>query len=414
MRYIWLIFMLVFTFSGVANANRLSPNQDEATYLKYYEDGIYDAIKQIQKEAQEGLTEYPLDKQIKGNIVVALEIGDTSVTDIVRIGTVAIKNNYTESITAKNLKNGKGYIVFDSFDRDADAEYTLRRLKEYGINAEKIYSGKWTKNPIVIRKIINDLEKGVFANMPVKVIEIERTVYKEGAPSAVISPSGGGRIPSIKDNIEANEPSSKDKFSIKQKKEDDSKQRTTVKKLQSLIDDIKEEDAFSFDDMCFTYKGKTYSEGDDIDGFKITKVYISTVSKNLEKMVVRFDNFTDYHMIKTRSIKQGNTGKESKKEDQKSSGQSQQNTKNKTVETSQSTTKIKTYLCNFSNIRSLYIPETGATIKLQESHYAYMAGKTQEVVFDTTTNSGYVLFKAGGQKPAGIKQSTWEKICKQN
>lgn len=423
--------LMIFSVLMSSNlfASQIAPNQDVKTYMSYYEDGVFDAIKQIKKSAEEGLAEYPLDKQIKGDIVVGIETDNMSVNDIVRIRTVSIKNNYTESVTAKNLRDGRGYVVFDSFDREADADYTIKRLLDYGVEAKKIHSGKWVKDPIVIRKIADDLQKGLFANMPVKVIQIERVIYKDTeAPKNTLSKTITSIEPSTPYQNENSLSSSKKSPKAYYDTDDKDVKKKSMRRLESLVQNIKNNAKFSFENLTFTYKGKVYEQGEKIDGYTITSAYIKQ-DGNKEKLVFKFDDYTDNHLIFIRNSKEKLTTSSPDEPTQKSNEESQKvkksaadivkqlklqtppvNESSKTSTTNE-TNSINYYICDFAQVRALFNHEAQKSQKIQETEYSYMAMKKEKVMHVSTDNE-YVYFKANGLKPIGMNKYAWDQICK--
>lgn len=413
--------------------SQIAPNQDVKTYMSYYEDGVFDAIKQIKKSAEEGLAEYPLDKQIKGDIVVGIETDNMSVNDIVRIRTVSIKNNYTESVTAKNLRDGRGYVVFDSFDREADADYTIKRLLDYGVEAKKIHSGKWVKDPIVIRKIADDLQKGLFANMPVKVIQIERVIYKDAeGPKNTLSKTITSIEPSMPYQNENSLSSSKKSPKAYYDTDDKDVKKKSIRKIETLVQNIKSSAKFSFENLTFTYKGKVYEQGEKIDGYTITSAYVKQ-DGNKEKLVFKFDDYGDNHLIFTRNSKEksskGLTTSSSDEPTQKNDEDSQKAKKSATdivkqlklqnppasessrASTTNETNTINYYTCDFAQVRALFNHEAQKSQKIQETEYSYMAMKKEKVMHVSTDNE-YVYFKANGLKPIGMNKYAWDQICK--
>lgn len=409
--------------------SQIAPNQDVKTYMSYYEDGVFDAIKQIKKSAEEGLAEYPLDKQIKGDIVVGIETDNMSVNDIVRIRTVSIKNNYTESVTAKNLRDGRGYVVFDSFDREADADYTIKRLLDYGVDAKKIHGGKWVKDPIVIRKIADDLQKGLFANMPVKVIQIERVIYKDSEGSKnTLSKTITSIEPSTPyQNENAFNSAKKSPKAYYDTDEKEIKKKTS-KKIESLVQNIKSNAKFSFENLTFTYKGKVYEEGEKIEGYTITSAYVKQ-DGNKEKLVFKFDDFNNNHLIFIRNAKD-KLSKTSLSEDATQSGDDESKkakksaadivkqlklqtptTEAKSAPNNNEPNSINYYTCDFSQVRALFNNETQKTQKIQDTEYSYMAMK-KEKVMHVSSDSEYIYFKANGLKPIGMNKYAWDQICK--
>ena len=401
--------LVAFIFlQGILKANYIAPNQNKKIFLEYYKDGIYDALEQIKKSAQEGLSEYPLKNQMKGKIIVAAEIGSLPINDIVRYKTIAIKNNYTSSITAKNLEDSQEYIIFDTFERNADAEYAIKRLSDYGVNAQKMTGGRWIKDPIIIRRIATDLKKGLLSNVPVKVIKIERTIYKTSSPKLVIAKN------TIQTNLNHKILSRKKKAQTTVKHISASNHNKKIlHALITLIHHIKQQNCYSVKEKYICYKSKKYRTGDTIKGFKI-KDMMQLQRKSKKYFAVVFKGFENYKMIFRQPSCCENTQKQptvQKTTTKKAKTIAATSKNNKNIAPKQQKKQAYYYLCDFSKIRTLFIPEVNKHKRISETDYSFLQDKKYKVLFGRKIND-MVYFKASGFSPVGIKDIAWEQICK--
>lgn len=151
----------------------LSQSFAKSNSFDYYSDGIYDTYIQISKDIQSGLSERYMS-EYEGKYLVVMEVTNSSVVDIIFYKTLGAKNSLRpESVVYEG--NGKIYLVFDTFDRLPNADFLRRKLKDFGLDTE-IFECKskksYKRNPIVIKKVINDL-KFTVKNIPTKVITVQ-------------------------------------------------------------------------------------------------------------------------------------------------------------------------------------------------------------------------------------------------
>ena len=86
-------------------------------------------------------------------------------------------------------------------------------------------------------------------------------------------------------------------------------------------------------------------------------------------------------------------------------------TKEKTLKKTETSTNY--YLCDFSKVRTFFIPEQKRSIKIKDTYYSFLENKKEKVLF-VKESGNYAMFKASGLKPAGIRKTAWGKICKKN
>ena len=145
--------------------------------FSYYTDGVYDTYSEIENSLRSGLKEEALE-DIQSKWLVVQDISSDSTVQIIFYRTIAHKNNFFNSVIAKNNSNNKNYMVYGKYARKADAEFALNRLKEKGLNPFIVFSGKdnsYTTNPIVVKKFIKDM-KNLLRNTPVLLIKTTETI----------------------------------------------------------------------------------------------------------------------------------------------------------------------------------------------------------------------------------------------
>lgn len=151
----------------------------------YYQDGIYDAYSQINKDIKDGLKEN-IVKDLADKYLVEVNLKSYSLVDLIFFKAIAQKNQMFNTVVVKDLGDGENYIVFDAYQRKADAVYAANKLEESGISAKITFNEgrKLRQNPLVIKKIIGDI-KNELSDAPVKMVVIEKripiNVYGAGA-----------------------------------------------------------------------------------------------------------------------------------------------------------------------------------------------------------------------------------------
>jgi len=145
----------------------------KANSFEFYSDGIYDAYIQINREVQAGLSTRYME-EYNNKYLVVLDVENSSTVDIIYYKTIGSKNSLSAD-SVVYISTGRSYLVFDHFDRKANAKLLLKKLSSYGLNV-KIFDKRggrsYKRNPIVITKLINDL-KDTVKNTPVKVLTVE-------------------------------------------------------------------------------------------------------------------------------------------------------------------------------------------------------------------------------------------------
>jgi len=162
--------------------------------FEYYSDGIYDAYLQIDRDIKKGMSERYMS-EFSGQYLVGIDIGKASTVDIIYYQTIGAKNSL-EPVTVKHVRSGRNFLIFDKFPRKADAKMLQKKLTKYSLAAkiyEKANTRTYRRNPVVIKKLIMDLED-MIKNTPVKIIAIEKasssyrmTGQKKSLPTASLN-----------------------------------------------------------------------------------------------------------------------------------------------------------------------------------------------------------------------------------
>jgi len=416
--YLLVLFML---FLNSVSADDLSPQQD-TSFKNIYKQGIYDSLITLEDYISQDL----IIKRIKdfdNKIIVAIPTKNLPTNDIIYYSVIT-KKKFFNPITAYDLKSKKGYLVFNAYSREADADFALKQLNSIHINAYKIYNGKWVSYPVVVKNIINILKIKNLKNMPTKVIIEKIYIYKKEKPKIkYIS------IPTKKRTIKHNT-SSLTKTS----------QNNKLKRLITLITHIKYEgQPFITKDgkIGFFYKNKFYTLGDKINGFTITetkKSYYYFNGRKYMKLIFRFDNYNNYHLIfriplkkPERIVPPKKPIKKPKKEIKvpcNNCNPERNFFKNKTTETQVTNTNNNTsskkesitnnvtnnfYTCDFSNVQALNDPQNFEKLILRINTPYGDFNKFN--LIKISDNGKYVIFQASGKPKYAIPKKIWDIIC---
>lgn len=147
----------------------------ESKPFDFYSDGIYDTYIQLNKDIQAGLDDRYM-QEYDNKYLVAISVDEVSMVKIIFYKTIGAKNSLVP-VVVEHIPSGQNFLVFDAFDRKADARMLKEKLIGYNLKGVAIYDkssgNNYRKNPIVIKKLIDDL-KVIMRNTPVKVLTIEK------------------------------------------------------------------------------------------------------------------------------------------------------------------------------------------------------------------------------------------------
>jgi len=438
---------VVFAFNFLFANYLTNINFNNSNALEIYKTAIYDTYLQLNKFIEEGVDTHRL-KQFDGKIVVGIMTDNLPINEILYLSVIGTKN-FFQVKTAYDENTKRGFLIFSAYDREADANYSLNKLRKLGIKAVKVYNGKWYNNPVVVNSIIIQLKNTALANFPVKVIVKEKYILIPKEKYIV--------VPKYKEKVIYKTPKKIKKTSfVKEEKKE------KIAKLITLITHLKKEAIPIVKDelIGLKWKGKFYTKGSKIGEFTITETkksfYIYKCRKYL-KVAFKFDDFDKYHLVfriplKTKlpncviesdlNIKQRSKPKsnsKSKKIDttcnedakpiitqilsNKNQNTSKTITKNKKVEVedtkkTESKDKIKDkksvnnfYKCDFKQIKVLHtLNNNGELQRIHISHTPYNFGKTSEVIKLKEENN-YIYFKKNGLPVMAISKRAWNKRC---
>lgn len=145
--------------------------------INYYNDGVYDAISQINKEITEGVNREEI-KNASGKIAILTPLQNISTVDLIFYKTTAAKINLFNATTVLD-ESGTPYMLWDLKQREIDSQFIIQKLTERNIpvTSKSVSSdGKFFREPVLIKDFI-DLVKNNIANVETKVAVVEKTTY---------------------------------------------------------------------------------------------------------------------------------------------------------------------------------------------------------------------------------------------
>ena len=354
--------LIIFSFLAV---NLIASNKS----FDYYADGVYDTYTEVENSLRRGLKEKKL-KDLKNKWIIVQDISNDSTVQLIFYRTVASKNNFFEAVIAKNLTNNKNYLIYGAYSRKADAIYASKRLLDKGINIQVRFNDnndEYTNNPIVIKKLIQDMKK-LLQDTPMIVVKkteiIEKEVSSEKKQKTKIvyvekkkcSNRGVSRKSVLSSIVRSEFKKVKARFAIRGKI--DSKHKMIVYREQSgTVNKFKEKDFFK--------------------GFKITAIYYNkqTGYRILKLMGLDGKTYKIYKKAKSecdcdKKAKNAETHKlSSKKQRKEMKGQSVKKVAKKQRSTKKTTQNSSVYKCNFNKISNVYTRD-GSQKDIKDTHYA--------------------------------------------
>lgn len=192
MKSVQKLLTLAVLLAGITASVSAAPKGKKINAFEYYSDGIYDTYLQIDKDIKKGMSERYMT-EFSGEYLVGVDIDKSSTVDIIYYQTIGAKNSL-EPVTVKHVRSGRNFLIFDKFPRKADAKLLQKKLTKYSLAAkiyEKANTRTYRRNPLVIKKLIVDLED-MIKSTPVKIITIEKrgqgcnkgTTQKKTLPTA--------------------------------------------------------------------------------------------------------------------------------------------------------------------------------------------------------------------------------------